>query len=70
MPIKDGIQTVKEIKQIVSTKNLEHICCAANSAFSDIETKQRAYEAGMDFYLTKPLNLPILKQLINNVFVG
>ena len=39
MPIKDGIQTVREIKQIVSTKNLKNICCAANSAFSDIETK-------------------------------
>ena len=64
MQIKDGIQTVKEIKSMINSRNLPNVCCAANSAFSDIQTKLRAYDAGMDFYLTKPLSLLILKTLM------
>ncbi|KAM3138057.1 hypothetical protein pb186bvf_009730 [Paramecium bursaria] len=69
MPHMDGIQTVREIKKMVKHGLIPNVCCAANSAFSDLDTKQRSYDAGMDIYLTKPLSLPILRSLIHKVFL-
>ena len=39
MPNMDGIQTVREVKQMVKNGLIPNVCCAANSAFSDLDTK-------------------------------
>ena len=56
---------LEKLKKMVKRGFIPNVCCAANSAFCDLDTKQRSYDAGMDIYLTKPLNLAILRSLIH-----
>jgi len=42
--------------------------CIANTGYSDLETKIKCYSAGMDFFLTKPLEFTQLYELIMRLF--
>lgn len=39
----------------MKNKEIEEGVCIANTAFIDLKTKVNCYEAGMDYYFTKPL---------------
>ena len=39
MPLKDGVETVREIRLLEKNGMMEKTVCIANSAFSDLETK-------------------------------
>ncbi|KAM3136899.1 hypothetical protein pb186bvf_010984 [Paramecium bursaria] len=67
MPIMDGIHAVKEIKSLVNNSIIESNICIANTAYSDIQTKQLAFDAGMDYYFTKPIDVLLLKQLMGRL---
>ncbi|KAM3136903.1 hypothetical protein pb186bvf_010988 [Paramecium bursaria] len=69
MPIMDGIQTVKMIKELIQKKVKSDAICIANTAYSDLMTKQKAFDAGMDYYFTKPIDIQLLKQLIGKLFM-
>ncbi|KAM3136900.1 hypothetical protein pb186bvf_010985 [Paramecium bursaria] len=64
MPILDGIQTVIEIKNLQKNKKISENYCILSSAYGDLQTKQQAFESGIDYFLTKPVEIFILKELI------
>ena len=54
MPIMDGIQATKIIKSISKLNNINVIIIAC-TAFTDTKTKQDCFNAGVDYFLKKPL---------------
>ena len=62
MPGKDGIQVVRELKAGGSRAKFIMI-----SQVSAKEMVARAYSAGVDFFIQKPINLIEVRQVIQNV---
>ena len=62
MPEKDGVQVVKELKAAG--------CRAKIIMISQVSSKPmiaRAYEAGIDFFVSKPINLIEIRAVISNI---
>ena len=62
MPGKDGIQVVRELK--------ERGCGAKFIMISQVSSKEmiaKAYTAGVEFFIQKPINLIEVRQVISNV---
>ena len=62
MPGKDGIQVVRELK--------ERGCLAKFIMISQVSSKEmvaKAYLAGVDFFINKPINLIEVRQVIRNI---
>ena len=62
MPQKDGVQVVRELK--------EQGCRAKFIMISQVSSKEmvaKAYLAGVDFFISKPINLIEVRQVIRNV---
>ena len=62
MPGKDGIQLVRELK--------ERGCGAKFIMISQVSSKEmiaKAYTAGVEFFIQKPINLIEVRQVITNV---
>ncbi len=62
MPGKDGMQVVRELK--------EKGCRAKFVMISQVSSKDmvgKAYDAGVDFFISKPINLIEVKSVIQNV---
>ena len=57
MPIKDGYEAAKEIKDMIKEKNLHDVPIIGLSAHTGEEHKKKALEYGMTNVFTKPLNL-------------
>ncbi len=68
MPVMDGITATREIRKIESTRiqpgqgKVKIIAITAN-AFEDDRAK--FFEAGMDFYMNKPVEIVELQRLLN-----
>lgn len=62
MPGKDGIQIVRELKQLG--------CPAKFIMLSQVSAKEmvsKAYDAGIEFFIQKPINLIEVRQVLHNV---
>lgn len=62
MPGKDGIQFVRELREAGS-----HAKCIMISQVSSKELIGKAYTAGVDFFISKPINFIEVKSVIENV---
>lgn len=62
MPGKDGIQVVRELKELGSQAKFIMI-----SQVSSKEMIAKAYTAGVDFFINKPINLIEVQTVISNV---
>ncbi|WP_066065178.1 response regulator [Neobacillus soli] len=67
MPIKDGIETINDIKPIFNGKTV---------MISQIESKEliaEAYSYGVEYYITKPINkievLSVIKKVIDRIYL-
>ncbi len=60
MPIMDGIECTKEIRQLESKNGWERIKIIAVTAFAMPGDEQKFLEAGLDDYLAKPYKGPDL----------
>jgi len=67
MPIMDGIECTKEIRNIENEKNWERIQIIAVTAFAMPGDEQKFLEAGLDDYLAKPYKGPDLISIIQDV---
>ena len=63
MPIKNGYETTKEIKDLLKDTNID-VKIVALSAFSQEESKQKAFAAGIVDYIEKPFSLDKMEYLI------
>ena len=61
LPVKDGLQATKEIKENSDTANIPVIALTANAM---AEHRQEALDGGGDEYETKPVRLPSLLEKI------
>ncbi|TPN84810.1 PAS domain-containing hybrid sensor histidine kinase/response regulator [Aquimarina algicola] len=63
MPVMDGAETTIQIRKMQDPK-VSKIPIVACSADVFPESKKKAFEAGMDFYLTKPLGENELREIL------
>ena len=61
LPVKDGLQATKEIKENSDTANIPVLALTANAM---AEHRQEALDGGCDEYETKPVRLPSLLEKI------
>jgi YesN/AraC family two-component response regulator len=64
MPIKDGIELCKELKESESSNHIPIILLTAKA---EDQTKIEAYKYGADGYITKPFAPELLKTRIDNL---
>ena len=62
MPEMDGFEATRKIREIESTRNLPILALTANAMQGD---KTRCLDAGMNDYLTKPIDLNSLAQALS-----
>ena len=62
MPVMDGAQFVSELRHYNSK-----VKCIMISQVSSKELISKAYNAGVDFFISKPINLIEIKSVLNNV---
>ena len=67
MPIMDGYEACKAIRNGTRNKDVKIIAMTAN-AFK--EDKQRAYEAGMNGHIGKPIGIDVMLKTIDDVLKG
>jgi AraC-like DNA-binding protein len=64
MPVLDGIELTKKMKQDVRTSHIPVILLTAKGSTLD---QSEGYSAGADSYLTKPFSINLLKSRITNI---
>lgn len=65
MPLMDGIEFCKVIKERFETRHIPVILLSAKDA---LETKIAGLESGADFYFSKPLSVDLLLLTVQNIF--
>jgi len=65
MPKMDGLEMLKHLK---SDSQVSHIPVVMITAKADLPDKVKAAEACADYYVTKPVMLETLKDILNKVF--
>lgn len=70
MPKLDGIKTLKAIRDIETSENIEkskRVKVIMVSALNDMETVETAFEEGCEAYASKPLNQKKLLEVMGNL---
>ena len=68
MPVMDGLETAKQIRQLLQRHEAYQpyiICC---SAYDEDSFKEEAYAAGCDDFFTKPVNANELIDTVKALF--
>lgn len=66
MPVMDGIEFCKIVKQNNETSHIPFVLLTAKNAE---ESKIEGIESGADFYFSKPLSIELLTLTIRNIFI-
>jgi len=64
MPVMDGIEATEIIKQLEQGKHVPIIAMTAN-VFN--EDKEKCFQAGMEYFIPKPINISIIEDTIDRV---
>jgi len=64
MPGMDGLQATKLIREWEASENRSRARIVALTAFAQADDSAKCLEAGMDDYLSKPLNLSALREVV------
>jgi CheY-like chemotaxis protein len=63
MPVMDGIQASTVIRQLEHGKTVNIVAMTANVLKED---QDRCYAAGMDHFISKPINFSVLQEYMQN----
>ena len=69
MPVMDGLQAARAIRDLGSAQGYR-VPIVALTAHASAEDRDRCLAAGMDDYLTKPLQVTALKKILAQVQTG
>lgn len=64
MPVMDGLELCRMIKNNISTSHIPVILLTAKDSLTD---KEMGYDTGADSYLVKPFSAKLLKSRVNNL---
>ena len=67
MPIMDGYEATRQIRQLEQDEGRERTHIVAMSANAFNEDVSKAYLAGMDDYITKPMSLQEIKKVLQSL---
>lgn len=67
MPVMDGLAATAKIRQFESEKGLERLPIFAMTANAGDQVRERCLRAGMDEFITKPIDMPLLFRLMDKV---
>jgi ligand-binding sensor domain-containing protein/signal transduction histidine kinase/DNA-binding response OmpR family regulator len=65
MPVMDGIEFCRQIKEDIQTSHIPFIMLTAKDA---LESRIKGVESGADYYFGKPLSIDLLLLTIRNIF--
>lgn len=65
MPVLDGVSATREIRKLEKEKGAEPAVVLALTGLADEEARKNAFGAGVDLFLTKPVRLKYLKELLD-----
>jgi CheY-like chemotaxis protein len=63
MPEMDGYETTRSIR---ADPRFTHLPIIALTAYTQADDRERSHAAGMNDFLTKPLNVTLLKQTLSH----
>lgn len=69
MPSMDGPATTRRLRHMESYSG-RHLPVIAFTSLESKEVRQRCFDAGMDAFMTKPVNLQLLRAVIDQVTSG
>ncbi len=67
MPGKSGLEVTREIRKMEKNENRGHIPIVAMTAYAMDEDKTRCLEAGMDYYISKPIKINEIVNILNRI---
>lgn len=70
MPVMDGFEATRTIRQLEKKKNRKHIPVIALTALAMRGDREKCIEAGCDEYMTKPVETNVLLSTCNTVLSG
>ena len=67
MPILNGFEATRRIRQFEQQKNLEPATIIALTGLGSASAQQEAYSSGVDLFLTKPVRLKDLTRVLEGM---
>ena len=67
MPGMDGLETAREIRRGAAGDEIRNVPIIAMTAYASQEDEDACYAAGMDSYLTKPLNMQLFIDTVKQI---
>jgi CheY-like chemotaxis protein len=65
MPVMDGVEATRQIRSSESTALNKNVPIIALTAHAIIGDRERFIQAGMDDYISKPITIKALKELLD-----
>jgi two-component system, sensor histidine kinase and response regulator len=69
MPVMDGLEATKLIRNR-EQENEQHIPIVALTAHASTEDREKGIKAGMDDYLTKPIKIARMMEIVSKLTEG
>jgi CheY-like chemotaxis protein len=67
MPVMDGLESTRLIREFEQENRLKPVTIVALTALASSSIQQEAFATGIDLFLTKPVKLKELRQLVDAI---
>jgi len=64
MPVMDGLQATREIRRYEHENLCKPSAVVALTGAASMNARQEAFSSGMDLFLTKPVVMKVLKEIL------
>lgn len=67
MPVMDGLTSAREIRKLERGSNYPPAAIIALTGAASMSARQEAFSAGIDLFLTKPVSMQYLRNLLDSL---